>query len=234
MQGDVTIHDLKCVILVAQEGGLSRGATRLHMTQPALGRRIHHVEAELGARLFYSWYGGLRLTESGKVFIDEILKSVDNWERGTERERNVARHRHGPFQFAYSSFLNPPLLAVISNLHFDRPGDPVIKRTSLDTMGMIRGVLEGQYQAGIGYLPNGYSELEARELKKRSQREMGHLAQTRDLLVKQRSALKTKTTTCSRQRTSAQLMPSRGKAVRSRSIRSDSSAMDSGIYCNST
>lgn len=100
--------------------------------------------------------------------------------------------------------------------------------------GMIRGVLEGQYQAGIGYLPNGYSELEARELKKRSQREMGHLAQTRDLLVKQRSALKTKTTTCSRQRTSAQLMPPRGKAVRSRSIRSDSSAMDSGIYCNST
>jgi hypothetical protein len=29
---------------------------------------------------------------------------------------------------------------------------------------MIRGVLEGLYQIGIGYLPNGYSELEAREL----------------------------------------------------------------------
>ena len=164
MQDDVTIHDLKCVIVVAQEGSLSRAATRLHMTQPALGRRIHHVEAEVGVRLFYIWYGGLRLTESGKVFIEEILKSVDNWERGAERARNVARHQHGPFQFAYSSFLNPELLAVISNLHFDRPGDPVIKRTSLDTMGMIRGVLEGQYQAGIGYMPNGYSELEAREL----------------------------------------------------------------------
>jgi DNA-binding transcriptional LysR family regulator len=29
---------------------------------------------------------------------------------------------------------------------------------------MIRGVLEGLYQVGIGYLPNSYSELETREL----------------------------------------------------------------------
>ena len=62
MQDDVTIHDLKCVIVVAQEGSLSRAATRLHMTQPALGRRIHRVEAEVGVRLFYSWYGGVLLT----------------------------------------------------------------------------------------------------------------------------------------------------------------------------
>ncbi len=36
MQGDTTVHDLKCTIVVAQEGSLSRAATRLHMTQPAL------------------------------------------------------------------------------------------------------------------------------------------------------------------------------------------------------
>ncbi len=164
MQNDVTIHDLKCVIVVAQEGSLSHAAIRLHTTQPALGRRIHHVEAEVGVRLFYSWYGGVQLTESGKVFVEEILKSVDHWERAAQRARNVAHHEDGLFQIAYSSFLSPELLAILYNLHFDRPGDPVIKLTSLHTMGIIRGVLEGQYQAGIGYLPNSYSELEAREL----------------------------------------------------------------------
>ncbi len=164
MQDDVTIHDLKCVIVVAQEGSLSRAATRLHMTQPALGRRIHHVEAEVGVRLFYSWYGGVQLTESGKVFVEEILKSVDHWERAAQRARNVAHHEDGLFQIAYSSFLSPELLAIVYDLHFDRPGDPVIKLTSLHTMGIIRGVLEGQYRVGIGYLPNNYSELEAREL----------------------------------------------------------------------
>jgi DNA-binding transcriptional LysR family regulator len=164
MQDDVTIHDLNCAIVVAQEGSLSRAATRLHMTQPALGRRIHHVEAEVGVRLFYSWYGGVRLTESGKVFIEEILKSVDHGERAAQRARNLALHQDGVLQMAYSSFLSPELMTIVSDLHFDRPGDPLIKSTSLHTLGMIRGVLEGQYQAGIGYMPNGYSELEAREL----------------------------------------------------------------------
>lgn len=164
MQDDVTVHDLKCVIVVAQEGSVSRAATRLHMAQPALGRRIHHVEAEVGVRLFYSWYGGVQLTESGKVFVEEILKSVDHWERAAQRARNAAHHLDGLFQVAYSSFLSPELLAVIYNLHFERPGDPIIQLTSLHTMGIIRGVLEGQYQVGIGYLPNSYPELEAREL----------------------------------------------------------------------
>ncbi|HVB55481.1 MAG TPA: LysR family transcriptional regulator [Candidatus Acidoferrales bacterium] len=164
MQNDTTIHDLKCVIVVAQEGSLSRAAARLHTTQPALGRRVHHVEAEVGVKLFYSWYGGVQLTESGKVLVEEILKSVDHWERAAQRARNVAHARDGLFQVAYSSFLSPELLGIISDLHFDRPGDPVMKHTSLHTMGIIRGVLEGQYQAGIGYLPNSYPELEAREL----------------------------------------------------------------------
>jgi DNA-binding transcriptional LysR family regulator len=164
LQDDVTIHDLKCAIVVAQEGSLSRAATRLHMTQPALGRRVHHVEDEVGVRLFYSWYGGLRLTESGKVFIEDILQSIDHWERAAQRARNVTHRQDGIFQIAYSSFLSPELMAIVSDLRFDRPNDPVIRCTSLHTLGIIRGVLEGLYQVGIGYLPNSYSELEAREL----------------------------------------------------------------------
>src|ERR1035441_426792 len=131
MQDDVTIHDLKCTIVVAQEGSLSRAAARLHMTQPALGRRVHHVEAEVGVRLFYPWYGGVRLTESGKVFIEDILQSLDHWERAAQRARNVIRRQDGIFEVAYSSFLSPELMAVVSDLHFDRPDDPVIRCTSL-------------------------------------------------------------------------------------------------------
>jgi DNA-binding transcriptional LysR family regulator len=55
-------------------------------------------------------------------------------------------------------------MAIVSDLHFDRPNDPVIRCISLNTLGIIRGVLEGLYQVGIGYLPNSYSELETREL----------------------------------------------------------------------
>lgn len=115
-------------------------------------------------RFFYSWYGGLRLTESGKVFVVDILQSLDHFERAAQRARNVTRRQDGTFQMGYSSFLSPELMAIVSDLHFDRTSDPVIQCTSLNTLGIIRSVLEGQYQVGIGYLPNGYSELETREL----------------------------------------------------------------------
>ncbi|MGC8551119.1 MAG: LysR family substrate-binding domain-containing protein, partial [Acidobacteriaceae bacterium] len=61
-------------------------------------------------------------------------------------------------------FQNFKYFWLVSDLHFERPDDPVLRMTSLHTVGIIRGVLEGQYQAGIGYLPIRYSELETREL----------------------------------------------------------------------
>jgi DNA-binding transcriptional LysR family regulator len=164
MSDDVTIYDLRCVIAVAQEGSESRAASRLHTTQPAVSRRIHKVEDAVGVRLFYIWHGGSRLTEAGKAFIEEILHSIRQYDRAVQRARNVAKRQTGFLNVAYSSFLCPELLSVVSDLHFERPGDPALRMTSLHTVGIIRGVLEGRYQAGVGYLPVHYSELETREL----------------------------------------------------------------------
>jgi len=164
MHDDVTIFDLKCVIAVAQEGSESRAASRLHMAQSGVSRTIHSVEEAVGVRLFYIWHGGSRLTEAGKVFIEEILNSIDHYERAVQRAQNATKRESGFLHVAYSSFLCPELLTIVSDLHFERPDDPVLRMTSLHTVGIIRGVLEGQYEAGIGYLPIRYSELETREL----------------------------------------------------------------------
>ena len=164
MPDDVTIYKLKCVIAVAQEGSESRAASRLHTNQPSISRFIHEVEAAIGVRLFYTWHGGSRLTEAGKAFVEDILHSVDLYERAVQRAQNVAKRQDGFLNVAYSSFLCPELLSIVSDLHFERPTDPVLRMTSLHTVGIIRGVLEGQYQAGVGYLPIHYAELETREL----------------------------------------------------------------------
>lgn len=164
MSDDVTIYKLKCVIAVAQEGSESRAASRLHTTQPGISRTIHEVETAIGARIFYTWHGGSRLTQAGKVFIEEILHSIDHYEIAVQRAQNAAKREAGFLNVGYSSFLCPELLTIVSDLRFERPNDPVLRMTSLHTVGIIRGVLEGQYEAGIGYLPIHYSELETREL----------------------------------------------------------------------
>ena len=150
MSDNVTIYRLKCVIAVAQEGSETRAASRLHTTQPGVNRAVHDVEAEVGVRLFYTWHGGSRLTDAGRVFIEEVLHSVNQYDRAVQRARNVAKRETGFLHVAYSSFLCPELLTTVTDLHFERPNDPVLRMTSLYTMGVIRGVLEGQFQVGVG------------------------------------------------------------------------------------
>ncbi len=164
MSDDVTIYKLKCVIAVAQEGSESRAATRLHTVQSGVSRAVHDVEAAVGVRLFYTWHGGSRLTDAGKVFIEEVLHSVNQYDRAVQRAQNASKRNTGFLNIAYSSFLSPELLTALTDLHFERPDDPILRMTSLYTMGVIRGVLEGQFQAGVGYLPLHYAELETREL----------------------------------------------------------------------
>jgi DNA-binding transcriptional LysR family regulator len=98
------------------------------------------------------------------VFVEEVLHSVNQYDRAVQRARNVAKRQTGFLNVAYSSFLCPELLTIVTDLHFERPDDPVLRMTSLYTMGVIRGVLEGQFQVGVGYLPIHYTELETREL----------------------------------------------------------------------
>ncbi len=138
-------YDLKCVIAVAQEGSESHAASRLHTTQPGVSRTIHDVETAVGGRLFYTWHGGSRLTAAGKAFVEEILHSVDQYERAVQRAQNVAKQQAGFLHVAYSSFLCPELLTIVSDLHFEPPDDPILRMTSLHTVWIIRGVLKGRY-----------------------------------------------------------------------------------------
>ena len=52
---------------LARELNFSRAAEALHITQPALTKRIQSLEETLGQPLFVRLHGGLELTESGRV-----------------------------------------------------------------------------------------------------------------------------------------------------------------------
>ena len=52
---------------LARELNFSRAAESLHITQPALTKRIQSLEETLGQALFVRLHGGLELTESGRV-----------------------------------------------------------------------------------------------------------------------------------------------------------------------
>lgn len=90
------MNQIEAFVTIAQIQGFSRAATMLHLSQPAISRRISLLERELGITLFERVHGGALLTEAGQVFLPyarqvlaaasdgiEAIKALDQQEQGT-------------------------------------------------------------------------------------------------------------------------------------------------------
>ena len=62
------IDHVEAFLAIVRAGGFTRAAATLHLSQPAISRRIHLLERELGAPLFERLGSGLLLTDAGRAF----------------------------------------------------------------------------------------------------------------------------------------------------------------------
>ena len=78
---DVDIDEIRTFVAIAQLGGFTRAADRLHRSQPAISRRIGLIEQELGAPLLERAHGGAGLTEAGRAFLpfaEAVLLAIED------------------------------------------------------------------------------------------------------------------------------------------------------------
>jgi LysR family transcriptional regulator, cyn operon transcriptional activator len=62
----MNLRHLRAFATIADVGGFARAATRLHLSQPALSRQIHALEADLGVPLFDRIGRRVQLTSQGE------------------------------------------------------------------------------------------------------------------------------------------------------------------------
>jgi DNA-binding transcriptional LysR family regulator len=67
---------MRCFITVAREGTVSRAATLLHLTQPAVSLQLKALEESTGLLLFNRTPGGFTLTEAGATLLPLAHKAV--------------------------------------------------------------------------------------------------------------------------------------------------------------
>ena len=70
------IHQLKYVICVAKLESISKAATTLHLSQPALSKSIAKLEDELGVLLFDRSGKRLHLNDRGRLFLEGAEKAL--------------------------------------------------------------------------------------------------------------------------------------------------------------
>jgi|SRR6516162_6527465 len=83
----MNIDEIRTFVAIAQLGGFSRAADRLHRSQPAISRRIGLIEQELGAPLFERAHGGAGLSEAGRAFLpfaEAVLSAIEDGRQAVE------------------------------------------------------------------------------------------------------------------------------------------------------
>src|SRR5437763_916176 len=89
------LRSIQYFVQVADEGSITRTADKIGIAQPALTRHIKQLEAELGTQLLTRLPRGVRLTTSGRDFLDHARTIMLEVTRASEHVRSKAQSPRG-------------------------------------------------------------------------------------------------------------------------------------------
>ncbi len=91
---DMNLNDLQAFLAVAEHESFSRAAERLHLTQPAVSKRIRALESAMECRLFDRVGKRIYLTDAGRVLrprAEAVLRDLADTQRELkDMDRRVA------------------------------------------------------------------------------------------------------------------------------------------------
>lgn len=85
-----SLADLRAFVTVGELQSFAGAAKALHLSQPALSRRISHLEELLGVRLFDRTTRSVQLTLLGRRFLAQVQGLVDDLDRSVLSLRDAA------------------------------------------------------------------------------------------------------------------------------------------------
>lgn len=142
-------QSLQAFLAVAESNSFSRAAEQLHLTQPAVSKRIATLEAQIGARLFDRIGRRVTLTEAGQILLPrarQILIMVDDSRRALA---NLEGQIAGSLTLATSHHVGlhrlPPLLKDYTRTH----PEVRLDLRFLDSEQAYQGVLDGELEIAV-------------------------------------------------------------------------------------
>ena len=107
------IRLMEAAIALAEELNFSRAAQKLHITQPALTKRIAELEDRLGISLFARDHQMVDVSDSGRAFVEEARLSVLHGERAFQAAQRAARGVDVVLNFGRSPYTDPFLVTTL-------------------------------------------------------------------------------------------------------------------------
>ncbi|MBC5765728.1 LysR family transcriptional regulator [Ramlibacter albus] len=155
-----SLADLRAFVTVGELQSFAAAAKALHLSQPALSRRISHLEDLLGVRLFDRTTRSVALTLLGQRFLDQVRGTVDDLDRSVANLRDAAQMEAGDVTIgcvfsAVHHFL-PPVIRSFREQH-PRVLVRIIEEGADEVLAAVQ---QGEADFAINYIGMQEPELE--------------------------------------------------------------------------
>lgn len=153
------IRHLRYFLVVAEELSFARASDRVHIERSSLAHAIQDLERQLGVQLFNRSKGGIRLTWSGEVLLEDVRRMLSFFENAQSRAQAASNGYLGRIRIGLAdSLAQPRLTRLLAKTREEEPCTQV-RITEMTTDEMLRALYHDQIDIGItvnSELPTGY------------------------------------------------------------------------------
>jgi LysR family transcriptional regulator, carnitine catabolism transcriptional activator len=161
---NITLRQLRAFVAVAQMGGFSAAAQRLHLTQSALSMLVRALENDMGVALFERTTRKVKLTDAGREFFPSAEQLLVGLHEAVSHTRAHAQHGSGRLTMAVTPvFATTVLPAVLAQYRHAHPDVQIVMRDDAAPARIQRLVQDGEVDLGVGPIDRSHLELLAVE-----------------------------------------------------------------------
>lgn len=143
------LRHLRCFLAVAEELHFARAAERLHIEQSPLSRAIKELEEDLGVLLFHRTTRSTRLTNAGRLFLEQVPGIFAALEKARGSLLAIAAGFQDQLRVALSDGLTPPrLTALLAQCRLEQP-EVDIRFFEVPLVQQIKGLHDELYDVGF-------------------------------------------------------------------------------------
>ncbi|MEN9537967.1 MAG: hypothetical protein RLZZ126_202 [Pseudomonadota bacterium] len=146
------LQQLQAFVAVAERSSFRAGADHIHLSAPALSRRIEKLETILGARLFNRTTRDVELTPLGRVFLERARAALDDLESAMLGISDIAASRSGLVTVACVPSAAIHFLPSVVRSFSER--FPLIRVRVIDEAAsqVLASVVSGESDFGISFM----------------------------------------------------------------------------------
>ena len=143
------LRHLRYFVAVGEAQNMSRAALKLYISQPALSKQVRDLEDELGFSLLERTAKSARLTDAGRVFLDEARAVLQRADEAMKKARTVAAAEPTELHVGYLSMPFAEILPKTLRAFQQAMPNVRVRLHEWSNKEILNGVRESRLQVGL-------------------------------------------------------------------------------------